>query len=102
MKQIHAFLLIAATGILHAQTPAPVHDLTGVWMLRNPQAMRAYTGATFTREDPEMMPWALEKFKTAKSSNNGGTCCWRRSPRSGFVCVHDRTARSTSIATSAT
>ena len=71
MKQIHAFLLIAATGILHAQTPAPVHDLTGVWMLRNPQAMRAYTGATFTKEDPEMTPWALEKFKTAKSSNNG-------------------------------
>ena len=51
--------------------PAPAHDVSGVWMMRNPMEMRAYTGATFTKEDPEMTDWAKEIFKTAKSSNNG-------------------------------
>jgi hypothetical protein len=39
--------------------------------MRNPPEMRTYTGATFTKEDPEMTDWAKELFKTAKSSNNG-------------------------------
>jgi hypothetical protein len=51
--------------------PAPARDLTGVWMIRNPPAMRAYQGATFTKEEPPMTPWAIEKFKQAKNSNNG-------------------------------
>jgi hypothetical protein len=40
--------------------PAPTHDLSGVWMIRNPDPIRAYSGATFTKEDPEMTPWAKE------------------------------------------
>jgi hypothetical protein len=66
-------------GVLGAQTappaapskPAPKHDLTGVWMARNPATMREFAGATFTKEEPEMTPWALAKYKEAKSSNGG-------------------------------
>jgi len=68
------FLPAAATfcGILCAQTPpAPTHDLTGVWMLRNPDSMRSFAGATFTKEEPELTPWAQAKYKDAKASNNG-------------------------------
>ena len=54
-----------------ASGPAPVHDITGVWMIRNPQNMRAFSGATFTKEEPEMTPWAMAKYKEARSSNNG-------------------------------
>jgi hypothetical protein len=58
--------------LLCAQTPtAPTHDLTGVWMLRNPQSMRSFAGATFTKEEPELTPWAQAKYKDAKASNNG-------------------------------
>src|ERR1700722_469517 len=64
------FVVLGATfvfaGLLGAQNnakqeapappsaPAPKHDLSGVWMMRNPAAMRAYTGATFTKEEPEL------------------------------------------------
>jgi hypothetical protein len=59
-------------GLLPAQSPpAPAHDLTGVWMLRNPPSMRAFAGATYTKEEPEMTPWAQAKYKQAKPSNNG-------------------------------
>jgi hypothetical protein len=51
--------------------PAPTHDLSGVWMLRNPQSIRSFAGATFTKEEPEMTPWAQAKYKEAKASNNG-------------------------------
>jgi len=51
--------------------PVPKRDLTGVWMLRNPPEMRSYAGATFTKDEPELTPWALEKYKQAKNSNNG-------------------------------
>jgi hypothetical protein len=54
-----------------ASKPAPAHDLSGVWMARNPPAIRAFAGATFTKEEPEMTPWALAKYKEAKSSNGG-------------------------------
>lgn len=58
--------------LLCAQTPtAPTHDPTGVWMLRNPQSMRSFAGATFTKEEPELTPWAQAKYKDAKASNNG-------------------------------
>jgi hypothetical protein len=30
-------------------------------MIRNPPAMRAFGGATFTKEGPEMTPWAMAK-----------------------------------------
>lgn len=70
---------LACAGVVSAQTspaatasePAPKHDLTGVWMARNPPAIRAFAGATFTKEEPEMTPWALAKYKEAKSSNGG-------------------------------
>src|ERR1700681_4919090 len=70
---------LAVAGFLCAQTPppavpskpAPRHDLTGVWMARNPPAIRAFAGATFTKEEPEMTPWALAKYMEAKSSNGG-------------------------------
>jgi hypothetical protein len=70
------FVVFTISGALCAQqapapAPAPVRDLTGVWMIRNPPAMRAFTGATFTKEEPEMTPWALAKYKEAKSSNGG-------------------------------
>ena len=67
--------LIAQPGSPPAKTavsgPAPTHDLTGVWMMRNPANMRAYTGATFTKEEPELTDWAKAKYKDAKASNNG-------------------------------
>src|ERR1700737_1275133 len=49
---------------------APKHDITGVWMLRNPPATLSYSRATFTKEEPEMTPWAIAKMKEAKPSNN--------------------------------
>ena len=54
-----------------APAPAPARDLTGVWMIRNPRSMASYAGATFTKEEPEMTPWAIAKYKEAKSSNGG-------------------------------
>jgi hypothetical protein len=70
-------LAVALAGVVCAQTPpaasapAPKRDLTGIWMARNPPAMRAYAGATFTKEEPELTPWAQAKYKEAKNSNNG-------------------------------
>jgi hypothetical protein len=72
LKLIPPVLLL--TGALSAQTtspPAPKRDLTGVWMLRNPESMRAFAGATYTKAEPELTPWAAEKYKLAKSSNGG-------------------------------
>ena len=72
-----AALLFAGAAVAQtAPPPAPSkpalkHDLTGVWMARNPPATRAFAGATFTKEEPEMTPWALAKYKEAKSSNGG-------------------------------
>lgn len=40
-------------------------------MIRNPPAISAFTGATFTKEEPELTPWAQAKYKEAKSSNSG-------------------------------
>jgi hypothetical protein len=54
-----------------ATEPAPPRSLTGVWMIRNPEPMRSFQGATFTKEPPALTPWAEERFKQAKSSNSG-------------------------------
>src|SRR5271154_2866448 len=55
--------------------PAPVHDLTGVWMMHNPPGSnRAYTNYTFTdpkTDPPSLTPWGEEKLKEAKDSNGG-------------------------------
>src|SRR5271154_2712461 len=52
--------------------PAPVHDLTGVWMMRNPPgSQRGFTNFTFTKDPPELTPWAQAKYAEAKPSNGG-------------------------------
>jgi hypothetical protein len=74
---IHAFAALTFAGVVWAQAPAPAsapapkRDISGIWMARNPAAMRAYAGATFTKEEPELTPWAQAKYKEAKNSNNG-------------------------------
>ena len=74
---IHGFAALTFAGVVWAQAPpaasapAPKRDLTGIWMARNPPNMRAYAGATFTKEEPELTPWAAAKYKEAKNSNNG-------------------------------
>jgi hypothetical protein len=74
---IHAFAALTFAGVVWAQAPpassapVPKRDLTGIWMARNPANMRAYAGATFTKEEPELTPWAQAKYKEAKNSNNG-------------------------------
>ena len=83
------FAALFLTGFLYAQTPAqpanppnapakaasapaPAHDLTGVWMMRNPPGSnRGFTNYTFTKDPPELTPWAEAKFKEAKASNGG-------------------------------
>ena len=66
---------LACSGFLFAQAtktvPAPARDLTGVWMVRNPESMRAYAGATLSKDEPDLTPWAAAKYKEAKNSNNG-------------------------------
>src|SRR6266853_3625918 len=55
-----------------ASAPAPVRDVTGVWMMRNPPgSQRGFTNYTFTKDPPELTPWAEAKFKEAKASNGG-------------------------------
>ena len=52
--------------------PAPVRDLTGVWMMRNPPgSQRGFTNYTFTKEPPELTPWGKAKYAEAKPSNGG-------------------------------
>jgi hypothetical protein len=74
---IPSVAVLVFAGVLWAQAPpaasapAPKRDLSGIWMGRNPQAMRVYSGATFTKEEPELTPWAQAKYKEAKNSNNG-------------------------------
>ncbi|PYU25860.1 MAG: hypothetical protein DMG32_11355 [Acidobacteria bacterium] len=50
--------------------PAPARDLQGVWMRRTPKGAFG-SGATYTKDLPEMTPWGQEKFKEAKDSNGG-------------------------------
>ena len=51
--------------------PAPKRDLSGVWMRRSPASMRGFTGATFTKEEPELTEWGKQKYAEAKNSNGG-------------------------------
>jgi hypothetical protein len=52
--------------------PAPAHDLTGVWMMRNPPgSQRGFTNYTFTKDPPELTPWGKAKYAEAKPSNGG-------------------------------
>ena len=58
-----------------AAAPAPTHDLSGVWMMRNPPGSnRGYTNYTYTdpkTDPPSLTAWGEEKFKEAKDSNGG-------------------------------
>ncbi len=52
--------------------PAPVHDLTGVWMMHNPPGSnRGFTNYTFTKDPPDLTDWGKAKFAEAKPSNGG-------------------------------
>ena len=55
--------------------PAPVHDLSGVWMMRNPPGSnRGFTNFTYTdpkTAPPSLTPWGEEMLKKAKDSNGG-------------------------------
>jgi hypothetical protein len=61
----------AKTGA--APAPAPVHDLSGIWMMRNPPGSnRQFTLATFTdpkTDPPVLTAWGEAKFKEARDSN---------------------------------
>jgi hypothetical protein len=49
---------------------APIHDLSGVWIMRNPPGSnRGFTLYTFTdpkTDPPTLTPWGEEKFKEAQ------------------------------------
>jgi len=66
-----SLLAQAAKGSDKKSAPAPVRDMTGVWMVRNPPEMASFAGATFTKDPPQLTAWGEAKFKEAKSSNNG-------------------------------
>ena len=55
--------------------PAPKHDLTGVWMMRNPPGTnRGYTNYTYTdpkTDSPTLTAWGQDQFAKAKDSNGG-------------------------------
>ena len=59
----------AAAAPAKAGEPAPPHELGGPWMLRATPENRLYYLFTFSKDGPEMTPWAQEKFKQAKASN---------------------------------
>ena len=50
---------------------APPHDLGGPWTLKATPENRTFYNFTFSKDGPEMTPWALERFKQAKASNTG-------------------------------
>lgn len=50
---------------------APPHQLGGPWMLRATPENRLFYLFSFSKDGPEMTPWAQEKFKEAKASNTG-------------------------------
>jgi hypothetical protein len=54
---------------------APVNDLSGIWMMRNPPGSnRGFTLYTFTdpkTDPPVLAPWGEAKFKEARDSNGG-------------------------------
>jgi hypothetical protein len=53
-----------------APAPAPARDIQGLWMRRTPKGVFG-SGATYTKDLPEMTAWGQAKFKEAKDSNGG-------------------------------
>jgi hypothetical protein len=72
-----ASLLVPAAPIAQQPKPAaaPMRDIGGVWMMRNPPGSnRGWTNFTFTDpklEPPALTPWGEAKFKEARDSNGG-------------------------------
>jgi hypothetical protein len=58
-----AFLFAQPPGT----APAAVPNISGVWNLRSSPETR-FLSYAFTREEPPMTPWALERFKATKPS----------------------------------
>jgi hypothetical protein len=62
---------LAFPAFLFAQPPgaasAAVPNISGVWNLRSSPETR-FLSYAFTREEPPMTPWALERFKATKPS----------------------------------
>ena len=52
--------------------PAPVRDLSGVWMRIRPPEGGFYSNATWTEEGPELTPAGQALFGRARNSNAGG------------------------------
>ena len=61
----------AAAAPTKAGEQAPVHELGGPWMLRATPENKNFYLFSFSKDGPEMTPWAQEKFKQAKASNTG-------------------------------
>lgn len=63
------------SGAAAPSGPAPVHDLTGIWMMHNPPGSnRGFTNYTYTNpktDPPALTAWGEEKLKEAKDSNGG-------------------------------
>ena len=69
--------MLAVSPVLIAQTPvqsgaagAATRDLSGVWVPRRGGGGAeggGIPGFGFTREEPEMLPWAAEKYKAART-----------------------------------
>jgi hypothetical protein len=68
---------LPAVSLLHAQTAEPREakaqtqasspDLSGIWNRRG-SANTRYLGYAFTKDEPPMTPWALERFKANRPS----------------------------------
>ena len=64
---------IEETKAAASSQPAPVHDLTGIWMMHSPPGM-GFTNYTYTdpkTDPPVLTPWGKEKLQEAKPSNGG-------------------------------
>ena len=55
------------------EAAAPGQNLQGVWNMHATPAQRHYLGSTYTAEEPDMTPWAKEKFEETKPSNGPRT-----------------------------
>jgi hypothetical protein len=56
-----------------ASSPAPAHDLSGVWNMHATPAERKFVLSTYTAVEPELTPWGMEKYMSAKPSNGPRT-----------------------------
>lgn len=71
MRPALTLAAVVFPALLFAQqagtAPATVPNISGVWNMRNSPETR-YLANAFTKDEPPMTPWALEKFKATKPS----------------------------------